>query len=84
MDPIEHAKKLSSLRKDNNSDDRFLELSTDKPMEKAVHSDDSDEEPELTNAISVDLKPGLNILVCFFQIFSRSTTLAHFIKKLSL
>ncbi|KAL4002970.1 hypothetical protein ACH3XW_5690 [Acanthocheilonema viteae] len=62
VDPAEHAKKLSSLRKDSNSDDRFLELSTDKPTKKSIYSDDSDEETELDSAVSVDLKPGLNIL----------------------
>uniref|UniRef100_A0A8R1TMX2 DUF2040 domain-containing protein n=1 Tax=Onchocerca volvulus TaxID=6282 RepID=A0A8R1TMX2_ONCVO len=58
----EHAKKLSSLRKDSNSDDKFLELSVDKPVKKSIHSGDSDEEPELNSAVSVNLKPGLNIL----------------------
>ncbi|EFO21578.2 hypothetical protein LOAG_06908 [Loa loa] len=62
IDPAEHAKKLSFLRKDSSTDDRFLELSTDKSVKKSICSDDSEEEPEFNNAISVDLKPGLNIL----------------------
>lgn len=65
MDSAEHTKKLSSLRKESNDDDRFLELSIDKPVEKLLYSNNSDEEPELGKAVSVDLKPGLNILVCF-------------------
>ncbi|VDK70653.1 unnamed protein product [Litomosoides sigmodontis] len=63
VDFAEHTKKLSSLRKDGNNDDKFLELSIDKPVEKSL--DNSDEESELGKAVSVALKPGLNILVCF-------------------
>ncbi|EJW85464.1 hypothetical protein WUBG_03623 [Wuchereria bancrofti] len=62
VDPAEHAKKLSLLRKDSDSDDRFLELSTGKPAKKSIYSDDSDGEQELNNTIPVNLKPGLNIL----------------------
>ncbi|VIO90660.1 Hypothetical 45.1 kDa protein C16C10.6 in chromosome III, putative [Brugia malayi] len=62
VDSVEHAKKLSLLRKDSDNDGRFLELSTGNQTEKSVYSDDSDKEQELNNTISVNLKPGLNIL----------------------
>ncbi|KAM3724677.1 Nuclear speckle splicing regulatory protein [Dirofilaria immitis] len=62
VDPNEHDKKFSSLRNDSSNDDRFSELAIDKPVKKLMYSDDSDEELELNSAISVNLKPGLNIL----------------------
>uniref|UniRef100_A0A158Q813 RING-type domain-containing protein n=1 Tax=Elaeophora elaphi TaxID=1147741 RepID=A0A158Q813_9BILA len=68
-DSVEHAKKLSSLRKDSRSDDRFLELSTDKPIKKSIYSDDSDEESELNSTVSVDLKPALSHIG--FRLFSK-------------
>lgn len=65
MDPVQHSKKLSLLRKDSIIDDRYPQLSTDKLVEKSIASDDSDEEPAFSSELSVDLKPGLNILVSF-------------------
>ncbi|VDK85999.1 unnamed protein product, partial [Onchocerca ochengi] len=54
---------LDDIVQDNNTPIKIEEKDIkQEPVKKSIHSDDSDEEPELNSAVSVNLKPGLNIL----------------------